>query len=148
MIRYLLFALSTIVWMTSCKKEEEKGANSAPLISIVSVSADSVTEFQDSLLIVLNYEDAEGNVGNPNPDIFDLELKDSRLASPDLYHVQPLAPEGYELHIRGTLKVKVNTLFLLGNGSAETTRFTIRLRDLDGVWSEPAETDPITIVCP
>lgn len=148
MMRLLLFALFTTVWMTSCKKEEEKGPNSAPIISIASVSADSITEFQDSLLIVLNYEDADGNLGNPNPDIFDLELKDSRLASPDLYHVKPLAPEGYTLHIRGTLRVKVNTLFLLGNGSAETTRFTIRLRDRDGVWSEPTETDPITIVRP
>lgn len=142
----IIFCLS-ILLMQACKKEEEKaGPNSPPLISIAEVSADTITEFQDSLLIILNYEDVQGNLGNPNPDILDLEVKDSRLASPDMYHVKPLAPEGYTLHIKGSLRIKINTLFLLGTGNAETTRFTIRLRDRDGLWSEPAETEMVTIV--
>lgn len=133
--------------LNSCKKEEDDEVqNTAPTISVASLSTDTVKEFVDSVIVEISYQDAQGNLGSLNPDINDLEVKDSRLSQPDFYHVKPLAPEGYTLNISGKLRVRLSTLFLLGIGDQETATFTIRLRDQSGVWSAPVTTDPITII--
>lgn len=133
--------------LISCKKEEEEQVqNTAPTISIASLSTDSVKEFVDSVIVEISYQDAQGNLGSIDPDVNDLEVKDSRLSQPDFYHVKPLAPEGYTLNICGKLRIRLSTLFLLGIGDQETATFTIRLRDQSGEWSAPVTTDPITIV--
>lgn len=133
--------------LISCNKEEdEQVQNTAPTISIASLSTDSVKEFVDSVIVEISYQDAQGNLGSIDPDVNDLEVKDSRLSQPDFYHVKPLAPEGYTLNISGKLRIRLSTLFLLGIGDQETATFTIRLRDQSGEWSAPVTTDPITIV--
>jgi hypothetical protein len=133
--------------LNSCKKEEDEPVqNTAPTISIASLSTDSVKEFVDSVIVEISYQDAQGNLGSIDPDVNDLEVKDSRLSQPDFYHVKPLAPEGYTLNISGKLRIRLSTLFLLGIGDEETATFTIRLRDQSGEWSAPVTSDPITIV--
>lgn len=133
--------------LNSCKKEEENEVqNTAPTISITSLSADSIKEFVDSVVVEISYRDAQGNLGSIDPDVNDLEVKDSRLSQPDFYHVKPLAPEGFTLNISGKLRIRLNTLFLLGIGDQETATFTIRLRDQSGEWSAPVTSDPIKIV--
>ena len=144
-IKLVLFAMPFL--LNSCKKEEDDQVqNTAPTISIASLSTDTVKEFVDSVIVEISYQDAQGNLGSVNPDINDLEVKDSRLNEPDFYHVKPLAPEGYTLNISGKLRIRLSTLFLLGIGNQETATFTIRLRDQSGEWSAPVTSDPITIV--
>ncbi len=144
-IQLVLLALPFL--LNSCKKDEEEPVlNTAPIISIVSLSTDTVKEFVDSVIVVISYQDSQGNLGSIDPDVNDLEVKDSRLSQPDFYHVKPLAPEGYTLNISGKLRVRLSTLFLLGIGDQETATFTIRLRDQSGEWSAPVTTDPITII--
>jgi len=43
------------------------------------------------------------------------------------------------------MRIKLNTLFLLGNGQFETVTFTIKLRDQSGKWSNEVTTDPVVI---
>ncbi len=144
-IQLVLIAMPFL--LNSCKKDEEEPVqNTAPTISIASLSTDSVKEFVDSVIVEISYRDAQGNLGSIDPDVNDLEVKDSRLNQPDFYHVKPLAPEGYTLNISGKLSIRLSTLFLLGIGDQETATFTIRLRDQSGEWSAPVTTDPITIV--
>jgi hypothetical protein len=149
-IRLLLTQIVLIslpLLLNSCKKEEDEPVqNTAPTISIASLSTDSVKEFVDSVIVEISYQDAQGNLGSIDPDVNDLEVKDSRLSQPDFYHVKPLAPEGYTLNISGKLRIRLSTLFLLGIGDEETATFTIRLRDQSGEWSAPVTSDPITIV--
>ena len=149
-IRLLLIQIMLIslpLLLNSCKKEEDNLVeNTAPTISIASLSTDSVKEFVDSVIVEISYQDAQGNLGSIDPDINDLEVKDSRLSQPDFYHVKPLAPEGFTLNISGKLRIRLSTLFLLGIGDQETATFTIRLRDQSGEWSAPVTSDPITIV--
>lgn len=144
-IQLVLIAMPFL--LNSCKKDEEEPVqNTAPTISIASLSTDSVKEFVDSVIVEISYRDAQGNLGSIDPDVNDLEVKDSRLNQPDFYHVKPLAPEGYTLNISGKLRIRLSTLFLLGIGDQENATFTIRLRDQSGEWSAPVTTDPITIV--
>jgi hypothetical protein len=149
-IRLLLIQIALIslpLLLNSCKKEEDDQVqNTAPTISIASLSTDSVKEFVDSVIVEISYQDAQGNLGSIDPDVNDLEVKDSRLSQPDFYHVKPLAPEGFTLNISGKLRIRLSTLFLLGIGDQETATFTIRLRDQSGEWSAPVTSDPITIV--
>ena len=149
-IRLLLIQIVLIslpLLLNSCKKEEDDQVqNTAPTISIASLSTDSVKEFVDSVIVEISYQDAQGNLGSIDPDVNDLEVKDSRLSQPDFYHVKPLAPEGFTLNISGKLRIRLSTLFLLGIGDQETATFTIRLRDQSGEWSAPVTSDPITIV--
>lgn len=145
LIQVLLISLPLL--LNSCKKEEDDQVqNTAPTISIASLSTDSVKEFVDSVIVEISYQDAQGNLGSVDPDVNDLEVKDSRLSQPDFYHVKPLAPEGFTLNISGKLRIRLSTLFLLGIGDQETATFTIRLRDQSGEWSAPVTSDPITIV--
>jgi hypothetical protein len=147
MIRFSLYILLGFGLISSCKKDEENGfPASPPVIGVISISSDTITEFQDSLVIELSYEDKNGDLGSADPDIKDLEIKDDRLPFPDFYHVIPLAPEGTSLFINGVLRVVLPPQFRLGNASLEQTAFTIRLRDRNSTWSEAVRTDPVFIV--
>ncbi|MBA3706391.1 MAG: hypothetical protein H0W84_11005, partial [Bacteroidetes bacterium] len=111
----------------------------------VSAAPFSVTQFKDSVEVVISYKDSNGDIGDESADEFSLQVKDSRLANPDYYHIQPLTPDKKELKIEGTLKVRINTMFLLGSGTSETTILTIKLKDRAGHWSNAIETPVITI---
>ncbi|MCB0820178.1 MAG: hypothetical protein KDC13_06115 [Bacteroidetes bacterium] len=134
-----------IILFSACKKEENVYPAAAPVIAVLSASPDTITEFRDSLVIEISYEDQNGDLGNADPDIKDLEIKDARLSQPDYYHVIPLSPEGTTLFINGTLRIVLPPQFRLGTAPHEQTTFTIRLRDQNGAWSEPVDTDQIVI---
>jgi hypothetical protein len=138
------FALGILVH--SCRKDKEEIASEAPVIALLSVSADTVVQFKDSVIIELKYADKNGDLGNIDPDVNDLEVKDSRLNTPDYYHIKPLSPEGTSLFIKGTLRVKLNQLFLLGTGNNETVQFTFKLKDRAGNSSKEIKSDPVVIV--
>ena len=72
-----------------------------PEISILSVSPTSVQEFQNQVILELEYLDYDGDLGDENPDIKTLWVQDSRLDSADWYHIPPIAPVGEEVPIRG-----------------------------------------------
>ena len=141
----VLMLLGVFAFTSSCKKEEEIAEAKAPVIGVISIGPDTVTQFTDSVFVEIQYEDPNGDIGSDDPDGQDIEVKDSRLNTPDYYHLKPLTPAGYSLFIRGKLRIKLNTLFLLGNGQFETVTFTIKLRDQSGKWSNEVTTDPIVI---
>jgi len=130
----------------ACKKGEEEIASQAPIISVLSVSADTIVQYRDSVIIKLQYQDKNGDIGSLDPDVNDLEVKDSRLNAPDFYHVKPLSPDGTVLFIKGKLRIKLNQLFLLGTGNSEIVQFTLKLTDRAGNSSKELKTDPVVII--
>jgi hypothetical protein len=140
-----LSCLGMLMLVSACKKEETLPPQAAPVIGILSITPDTIIQYQDSVVIKLQYEDQNGDLGNSNPDIHDLEIKDSRLPFPDTYHVKPLSPDGYSLFIRGILSVTIPTMFLLGNGNVEPVTFSIRMRDRAGQWSTAVNSNPVYI---
>jgi hypothetical protein len=142
-IRFILFVFSfSLIVLSSCKEDDEP---TPPVINLVSMSKDTLVEFQDSLDIVIKYTDMDGDVGEVDPDINALYIKDSRLPDADYYHVQPLSPPNSALNIQGEFTVKINNMFLLGNGGNETAYFTIKLKDQAGNWSNEILTPQILI---
>lgn len=126
-----------------CSKDSSTGG--APSIKLISVSSDSVKEFKDSLVIVLEYTDMDGDIGESDPDKNSLQIKDRRLSEADFYFVKPLAPPGSDILIKGQIAVQIKNVFLLGTGNAEITKFDIKLRDRAGHWSNSVATPEIVI---
>jgi hypothetical protein len=138
----VLFALAAALFI-ACKKEEVGAA--VPEIALIDASPLQVVQFGQRVKVRFSFKDADGDLGHADPDIATLEVKEARLDTPDMYHVPPIAPEGAEVSVQGELEVELNALFLLGNGSTETTTYTLRIRDRAGNWSNAITTPTITI---
>jgi len=135
-----IFALS---FFSSCKKEDEKPI--APIIEFKSISQNEVAQFNNEISITFSYEDHQGDLGQTDPDIYSVRIKDDRLLNYDWYHISPMTPELQEMHIKGNYVLQLTPLFLLGSGGTETTRFTIQLRDRAGNWSNQIVSPVVTI---
>ena len=119
-----------------------------PRINIVEISSDTLTEFSESLVLTLEYEDGDGDLGSADPDVNSIFVRDQRLAKPDGYYLAPLSPEGTRISITGRLQLELNPTFRLGNGATETTEFSITLVDRAGNESNVVRTGPILIIEP
>ncbi|MBM3919254.1 MAG: hypothetical protein FJ344_07115 [Sphingomonadales bacterium] len=137
--------LMVMTLFLGCRPERVTRIELPPAIRIVSVSPLELTEFTDRVTVELGYEDGDGDMGSLNPDELMLEVKDDRLEQADFYFVPPLSPPGSNVPIRGTLIFRLNGTFLFGNGAYEETRFTIRLRDRSGFWSNTVVTPIVRI---
>lgn len=145
LIKYSFFFLFVISFF-NCKKKAKVVVDPAPTIELVSINPSTVTEFKDSLSITIKYKDANGDLGDDNPDELSLEIKDSRLSKADYYHVKPLAPNtGKDIPIEGELRIKLNSMFLLGTGTTELATLNIKFKDREGNWSNEVVSSPITI---
>lgn len=143
----LLLPLGFVLMLIAgCKKEDPVlEIDPVPYITLDGVSSTTIQEFSSDLVVNVGYEDEDGDLGFVNPDSLSIEVWDSRLSQPDLYHLQPLAPDT-TLHITGTINVVILSPFLLGNGNSEVVNYSIRLRDRAGNWSNTIVTDDITII--
>ncbi|MEL6255893.1 MAG: hypothetical protein AAFR87_28065 [Bacteroidota bacterium] len=132
------------IW--SCERQVAIGPfDPAPILHQISLSQDSLIEFQDSLFLYLDYEDANGDLGYSLPDQKSLWIKDSRLEEADWYHVPPLAPEGIEVHIQGRFRIDLGSPFMLSNDELEEIVYKVKLQDRAGNWSEEISSDTLVL---
>jgi hypothetical protein len=141
MRRIVIYSLLLLV-LQNCKKDT---SNAAPVIKFISISATEVVQYKDSLEIKFEYSDANGDLGEINPDQNAIYVKDRRLSKPDYYFIPPLSPPTSSVFIRGELIVKIKNTFLLGTALQETTNFEVKLKDRSGQWSNTIVTPEITI---
>ena len=142
-MRNLFASIVIVVLLAACKKEEVMP--SAPEIGFLSMSAQSVHEFEQRVKVRFSYTDGDGDLGQNDPDDYTLWVKDARLEGTDGYHIPPLAPEDAEVPIQGELEVELNALFLLGNSGEEETHYTMYVVDRAGNRSNEFTTGTITI---
>jgi hypothetical protein len=144
---HLLLLIIFLAVLNACeKKSQDLPFPVIPSLQLLGVNQSEIVEFQDTLEFQLYYKDGDGDLGNFDPDIPGLIVKDERLAKADSFHLAPLAPAGATISIEGELRVRLPQLFLLGNGSTETTRFRIKLLDRAGNESNEVQTTPIKII--
>jgi hypothetical protein len=133
-----------VLLVASCSEEQ----SDIPEISNLAVTPMVAQEFTDTVLISFDYYDYNGDLGNPDPNITSLSVKDSRLQDADLYHVIPLSPEGSNVPIQGRMTVQLNNLFILGNDTVEELLFEVLMQDQKGNWSNLLESDTISVYRP
>lgn len=136
------FASISLIFV-GCKEDEPDPV--APELTFISVSPLSVVAHETPLTVIVHYLDHQGDLGFDDPDEYAIKVRDARLADNDWYHLPPMTPAGIELSVEGDLDITVPPLFLLGNGTLETTRLTVQIVDRAGNWSNPVESPEITI---
>ena len=144
MIKQLI--IFSILILASCTKYEEvKSGNKTPVITYSGISPSTVNQFTDSIKIKIKYKDGDGDLGDLNPDVLNISVKDNRLSKPDFYHLHALAPTDQELAIEGELTIRLKNTFLIGSANSEQTNYEVKIQDRAGNWSNFIVTDFITI---
>jgi hypothetical protein len=144
-LRLYIAVIVLVASSWGCKKDKIE-FDTSPLLSLESTTPTVLQEFSSPVEFTITYTDGDGDLGFSDPDRYAIVLQDARLAQPDLYYVQPLAPIGSNVPIQGKLTIKLNSIFLLGSGNvAETTTFNIRIVDRAGNWSNIVTSPTITI---
>ncbi len=129
-----------LLLLNSCKKEE-----SFFTINIEQTIPTSLIEFKENILVKLTYEHPDGYIGFYDPDYLSLEVKDSRLASADYYHLVPINPPDHVLSTMGEILIEIDAPFIFGNGNTETLSYTIRIQDREMNWSNEVVTPSIIV---
>ena len=140
-MKKVLFISLLVFIISSCKKEDDSLFN----ISLLSTSPISLQEFQENVIVEIEFEHSEGFMGFYDPDYLSLEVKDSRLTNADYYHLIPLNPPDNELEIKGIIQLEIDAPFILGSGNLETLFFTMRIQDREGEWSNDISTPLISV---
>ena len=140
-MKKILFISLLVFIISSCKKEDDSLFN----ISLLSTSPISLQEFQENIIVEIEFEHSEGFMGFYDPDYLSLEVKDSRLTNADYYHLIPLNPPDNELEIKGIIQLEIDAPFILGSGNLETLFFTMRIQDREGEWSNEIFTPLISV---
>ena len=140
-MKKILFILLSILVLFSCKKKDDTYFH----LSLLSTTPTSIQEFQENIVVEIEFEHSQGFMGFYDPDYLSLEVKDSRLSNADYYHLIPLNPPQNEVSIIGEIDIEVDAPFIFGNGNTETLTFTIRIQDKDKNWSNKITTGLITV---
>ncbi|MFT4969735.1 MAG: hypothetical protein ACI9O4_001486 [Chitinophagales bacterium] len=145
-VRRISLILSLILFLTFQSCKEDESANNPPTIRLISVQPTTLTEFTDSIVFTIEYEDVDGDIGYPNADSLSLYLLDARLVDADKFFIPPLAPLDETVHIIGEFDIILPNTFRLGTGPQEVTTYKLWLKDRAGNLSNEIETPLITIL--
>jgi hypothetical protein len=141
----VLILLAIALFFGSCKEDD---LTEAPVISNLVISPLIVEEFSDTLSISFIYDDINGDVGHEDPNINSIFVRDSRLATSDEFHIPPQTPDQQDLTIQGSISLRLNNLFILGNDSTELVVLTVTMVDRAGNLSNQLVSDSVLVVRP
>ena len=136
----ILFLIAVL--FSTCKKDDNEDVF---IISIMSTQPLAIQEFQENIMVNIQYVHPEGFVGFFDPDYLSLEVKDSRLSDADHYHIIPISPPNDPISVQGELLLEIDAPFIFGNGLSETLTYDIRIQDMNKQWSNKVTTAVITV---
>ena len=139
--KHIIFFLITVL-VFGCKKDDNEDTFT---VNIISTEPLAITQFQENIMVKIQYMHPEGFVGFFDPDYLSLEVKDSRLANADYYHIIQVSPPNDNVNIKGELLLEIDAPFVFGNGLSETLTYDIRIQDLNQQWSNKVTTSVITV---
>jgi len=143
---YILLAFVLSVGISGCTKVvDEPTFDVKPVIRLQSQSRDTIRQGMDSLVLVIEYKDGDGDLGNTDPDVPSIFIQDSRLSKPDQIHLAPLAPPDAKVSIQGTINVVLPDLFILGGSKTQSIDLSLYLFDRAGNQSNTINIPKITI---
>lgn len=146
--------LCLFIFFLSCNKDEvetpvsDTPLSNIPKIELKSVAPTTVTQYKDSVLFTVFYQDGNGDIGFSQADSLSLYLTDTRADLTEKFHISPQSPsDTTEVAIQGTLLITLDHTFLLDTAgtTSESTTYKIKLKDRAGNWSNSVETETIII---
>ena len=142
----LLLALVAGIF-TSCDDDDASEVFSdTPDITLVSMLPDTVIALGAPVEFRIRYQDGDGDLGEPNPEVNNLFIHDSRLNLTHGYRIQQLAPEE-GIAIQGEVVATLTNIPLADPARAsEQVRFEIWATDRAGNESNRITTPPLTVL--
>lgn len=141
-----LLTIAMAAALLCCCKKEDGQLDEVPRLELISVGPAVVHEFKDSLVIVLSYEDGDGDLGGFPADSSNLFVVDKRIDVPFEFRIQELVPGGAEVPIKGKLNIILQNIFLTGSGPEESVVFDIYAYDRAGHKSNVLTTGAVQVV--
>lgn len=137
----LIFVLTAAL---ACK-EEENPRDPIPQIEVLSITPSIIKEYQDSVVIALQYRDGDGDLGGGPADDANLFVVDRRIDVPFEFRIQELVPGGVDVPITGKLNLVIQNLFITDGSDQQKVDFEIYARDRAGNESNREITEKILI---
>ncbi|MDZ7847120.1 MAG: hypothetical protein U5L96_10315 [Owenweeksia sp.] len=91
-MKKLLITALAISMMVACKKDKDDPRDPVPIIEVLKIGPSIVTEFKDSVVILIRYQDGDGDLGGVPADEANLFAVDNRINVPFEFRVQELVP--------------------------------------------------------
>ena len=138
-----LIYILVVILLFSCKKEEE--ISTTPIIEFESISPTTAQEYTDDIIITISYADADGDLGENNPDIDNLFVEDNRNNIVYHFRIPELTPSGSDIAIQGNFNIMINGTGVTNDSPAQQVDYTIYVKDRAGNKSNTITTSKITI---
>lgn len=145
MIRQLGIVLFTLAFLAGCKKEEEDPRDPIPYIEVLSIGPSIIKEYQDSLVIVVEYRDGDGDLGGGSADDPNLFVVDRRIGVPFEFRIQQLVPGNVSVPVTGKLNLVIQNLFITDGSDQQQVDFEVYAVDQAGHESNREITQKILI---
>ena len=138
-----LLHILILVVLFSCKKGEEVSV--IPVIAFESISPNTAQEYTDDIIITISYTDGDGDLGENNPDIYNLFVEDNR--NNIIYHfrIPELSPSGSTIIIEGNFNITINGTGITDGTVSQKVNYDIYIKDRAGNTSNTITTSSITI---
>jgi len=118
--------------MLSCGKDQDLVISEVPFIEFNSITPISVQEFDGPITFNIKYQDGDGDLGENNPNVKNLFLKDNRNGIIYDYRLQQLAPDDVQIPITGTFDIILNNTAITDGSDTQNATFDIYVVDRSG----------------
>ena len=132
-----------LIFLFSCKKENPISV--IPEIEFISISPTVIQEFSDEITITIYYFDANGDLGENNPDVKNMFVKDNRNDIEYEYRIPELTPSGSNIAIQGNFDIIINGTGITNESSIQNVNYDIYVKDRAANKSNVITTSSITI---
>ena len=109
-MKNLIYLVLISAFLISCKKEEI--VNDIPSIELIETSPTQVVELMEPIYFKISYRDGNGDLGENDPNVHNLILRDPRIDIKYEYRISELVPGGAEVPISGVLVFSIPNAFI------------------------------------
>ena len=139
----ILVMILILIVLFSCKKEEV--ISDTPIIDFVSISPTTAQEYTDDIIITISYTDGDGDLGENNPDIYNLFAEDNRNNIIYYFRIPELSPSVSTITIEGNFNITINGTGITDGTASQKVNYDIYIKDRAGNTSNKVTTSSITI---
>lgn len=133
-------------WAIASGEQPGAGGSPVPNLKFESFEGDSVFNLQDGLVLNISYFDADGDLGQNDPDVHNLFVTDKRNEVTYKFRIQQLRDDKYTCGVEGNMEVVIPKPSIIDpNAETETLNYSIYAFDRAGNKSNVINTGPIKI---
>lgn len=130
-MRKIILYIIVVVTFISCKKEIVD-VPSQPYIEFVDIFPKEINQYTNEILITIKYRDGDGDLGDNNPDVKNVFIKDLRNELVYSFRLKQLAPNDTRIAITGKITINIGTTELVSNADQEYANFGLFVTDRAG----------------